>query len=207
MNVLIIYAHPNARRSELNHLLLDQAQQLNHVRIHDLYAHYPDFDIHVPTEQALLKEADVVIFQHPLHWYSCPALLQEWFEQVLEPGYAYGPTGKQLKNKKWLSIISTAGRQKDYQENAKHGFTMDELIKPFVQISRFCSMEFLPPFITHHSHRLTEAEQSTQIKNYRAVLQNLLMAAPNAHAEKDQAINNSASIHSITTDIKGHPHA
>lgn len=62
--VLLLYAHPESHDSVANRVLLRPAQQLEHVTVHDLYAHYPDFiDIH--HEQQLLREHQVIVFQHP----------------------------------------------------------------------------------------------------------------------------------------------
>ncbi len=41
--VLLLYAHPESHDSVANRVLLRPAQQLEHVTVHDLYAHYPDF--------------------------------------------------------------------------------------------------------------------------------------------------------------------
>ncbi len=75
--VLLLYAHPESQDSVANRVLLKPAMQLHNVTVHDLYAHYPDFFIDIPREQALLREHDVIVFQFPLYTYSCPALLKE----------------------------------------------------------------------------------------------------------------------------------
>ena len=69
--------HPESQDSVANRVLLKPATQLSNVTVHDLYAHYPDFFIDIPREQALLREHEVIVFQHPLYTYSCPALLKE----------------------------------------------------------------------------------------------------------------------------------
>ena len=76
--VLLLYAHPESQDSVANRVLLKPASQLANVTVHDLYAHYPDFFIDIPREQELLLAHDVIVFQHPLYTYSCPALLKEW---------------------------------------------------------------------------------------------------------------------------------
>lgn len=91
--VLLLYAHPESQDSVANRVLLKPAMQLSNVTVHDLYAHYPDFFIDIPHEQALLREHDVIVFQHPLYTYSCPALLKEWLDRVLSRGFASGPGG------------------------------------------------------------------------------------------------------------------
>lgn len=54
--VLLLYAHPESQDSVANRVLLKPATQLSNVTVHDLYAHYPDFFIDIPREQALLRE-------------------------------------------------------------------------------------------------------------------------------------------------------
>jgi glutathione-regulated potassium-efflux system ancillary protein KefG len=52
----------------------------------------------------------VIVFQHPLYTYSCPALLKEWLDRVLSRGFASGPGGNQLAGKYWRSVITTGER-------------------------------------------------------------------------------------------------
>ena len=91
--VLILFAHPALQKSRVNRRLVAAVQNLENVTINDLYEEYPDFSIDVKREQALLESHDIIIFQHPLYWYSCPALLKEWQDLVLEYGFAYGAQG------------------------------------------------------------------------------------------------------------------
>ncbi|HKN03281.1 MAG TPA: NAD(P)H-dependent oxidoreductase, partial [Buttiauxella sp.] len=95
--VLLLYAHPESQDSVANRVLLQPAQKLANVTVHDLYAHYPDFFIDIYHEQALLQEHDVIVFQHPLYTYSCPALLKEWLDRVLSRGFASGVGGNALE--------------------------------------------------------------------------------------------------------------
>ncbi|WP_143354670.1 NAD(P)H-dependent oxidoreductase [Escherichia coli] len=123
--VLLLYAHPESQDSVANRVLLKPATQLSNVTVHDLYAHYPDFFIDIPREQALLREHEVIVFQHPLYTYSCPALLKEWLDRVLSRGFASGPGGNQLAagmcRMHWLSpIIIYWARRQSAQELASH---------------------------------------------------------------------------------------
>lgn len=88
--ILVIYAHPEPLNSIANQTMLHNIAALSHVTVHDLYATYPDFFIDVHAEQQKLLEHDVIVFQHPLYMYSCPALLKEWFDRVLAKGFAFG---------------------------------------------------------------------------------------------------------------------
>ena len=93
LKILIIFAHPDPQESVANQALLSEIKYLSHVTIHDLYATYPDFFIDEVAERALVVAHDVIIFQHPLYMYSCPALLKEWLDRVLSKGFTWGGEG------------------------------------------------------------------------------------------------------------------
>ena len=118
--VLLLYAHPESQDSVANRVLLKPASQLANVTVHDLYAHYPDFFIDIPREQELLMAHDVIVFQHPLYTYSCPALLKEWLDRVLSRGFASGPGGNHLSGKYWRSVITTGARRQTKAELENH---------------------------------------------------------------------------------------
>lgn len=108
--VLLLYAHPESQDSVANRVLLKPATQLSNVTVHDLYAHYPDFFIDIPREQALLREHEVIVFQHPLYTYSCPALLKEWLDRVLSRGFASGHVPDALVKSHHYLLGETAKR-------------------------------------------------------------------------------------------------
>ena len=76
--VLIFLPTRPSRNPGLTERLIAAVQNLENVTINDLYEEYPDFYIHVKREQELLLSHDIIVFQHPLYWYSCPALLKQW---------------------------------------------------------------------------------------------------------------------------------
>ncbi len=81
--ILILYAHSTSHLSRANRRLSEAAASLPNVLVHDLYEMYPDFHIDVAHEQAVLADADLLVFQHPIQWYSMPSLLKEWVYVVL----------------------------------------------------------------------------------------------------------------------------
>src|SRR6516225_10847445 len=102
--VLILFAHPALHKSRVNRRLIESVRGLDNVTINDLYEEYPTFDINVGREQELLLAHDVIVFQHPMYWYSSPAILKEWEDLVLEYGFAYGTGGTKLQGKLFLLI-------------------------------------------------------------------------------------------------------
>jgi len=172
--ILVIYAHPNPQNSTSNKALITAAANLDGVTVRDLYAHYPDFDIDIKAEQTLLEQADVVVFQHPIYWYSCPAIMKEWFDVVLQSGFAYGDKGSRLKGKKWLSVITTGGNQQSYSTEGKHFYSIDDFLRPFEQTAAFCDMEFLPAFICHDAIHLDKQQLEALSQKYLKRLKQLI---------------------------------
>ena len=157
--VLVLFAHPALQKSRINVHLAAAARGVAGITFHDLYEAYPDFDINVTHEQKLLREHDVVVLQHPFYWYSCPALLKEWLDLVLEYGFAYGPGGTALTGKSLLSALTTGGPAAAYTREGINRFTMTEFLAPFIQAAGLCGMHWLPPSIIHGSVRLVRPDE------------------------------------------------
>ncbi|CCG08995.1 NAD(P)H-dependent oxidoreductase [Pararhodospirillum photometricum] len=147
--VLVVFVHPAVRRSRLNRSLRDAVRDLEGVRVHDLYETYPDFFIDVAAEQAVLREAGALVVQHPIYWYSCPALLKEWFDLVWQQGFAFGPGERALAGKPWVSAVSTGSQPGAYHPEGLHRFTLEEILRPFEATARLCGMTWQDPFVTH----------------------------------------------------------
>ncbi len=169
--ILVIFSHPALQRSRANKHLLQAIEGLEGVTLHDLYQHYPDMYIDVKREQALLDSHDIIVFQHPFYWYSCPAIMKEWMDLVLEYGYAYGPDTHALKGKQWLSAITTGGAPESYCHAGYNQRPLLDFLLPFQQSATLCDMEWLPPFVLHSFHKLHDAEALRRCgQDYRQLL-------------------------------------
>jgi len=114
---------------------------------------------------------DAIVFQHPFYWYSCPALLKEWIDLVLEYGFRLRAEGTQLQGKLIFSALTTGGPEPAYTHEGYNQFTMRELLAPFEQTARLCGMTWLPPFIVHGTLRLFDsAEIESHALDYVRVL-------------------------------------
>jgi glutathione-regulated potassium-efflux system ancillary protein KefG len=177
-NILLLFAHPALHRSRVNSALWQAAKALPEVTARDLYAEYPDFNIEQEREQNDLLAHDIIVWQHPFYWYSAPALLKEWQDVVLEYGFAYGEAGTQLHGKRLLSVVTTGGPAEAYQPEGYNHFTMSQLMTPFEQTARLCSMEYLEPLIFHGVNRLSKAEIQQAAGQYQTRLLELAKAPP-----------------------------
>jgi putative NADPH-quinone reductase len=144
--ILILFAHPSIDRSEVNAPLAEAAAAIDGVTLVDLYGRYPRAEIDVDREQAALREHDVICFQHPLYWYSTPALLKEWQDLVLEHGFAYGSGGTALQGKVFFCALTAGGPEAAYCAAGYNHFTIRELLRPLEQTAMLCGMTYLPPF-------------------------------------------------------------
>ena len=171
--VLVLFVHPAVEKSRVNRFLLDAARDLPGVTCHDLYEAYPDFHVDVPREQELLAAHEVVVLQHPFYWYSCPALLKEWLDLVLEHGWAYGSSGHALRGKTLLSAVTTGGAEDAYCAAGYNHFTLLELLAPFAQTAALCGMEYLPPFAVHGTLKMPQATIDAHAADYARVLEAL----------------------------------
>ena len=173
--VLVLFVHPRTDRSEVNTVLAEAARALEGVTLVDLYAEYPTFEIDVEREQQRLLDHDVIVFQHPVYWYSCPALLKEWQDLVLEHRFAYGEDGTALENKVLLNAVSAGARREVYCRNGGYGHELREFFAPFEQTALLCRMRYLPPFVLFAAgHAVVEDRLEDHIADYRLLLSALV---------------------------------
>ncbi len=168
--ILILYAHPYPQYSRACKALLDGALSLPEIEVRSLYDLYPDFDIDVKAEQAALAQADLIIWLHPLHWYSVPALLKHWFDVVLLRGWAYGENGTALQGKQCLWAAVTGGDEEAYSAEGLHQLPFTDFVAPVMQTARYCGMQWQEPFILHGSHQVTDQELQSRADALRTRL-------------------------------------
>ena len=142
--ILIIYAHPYPQHSHANKRMLEQVRTLDNVEIRSLYQLYPDFNIDIAAEQDALSRADLIIWQHPMQWYSTPPLLKLWIDKVFSHGWAYGHNGNALKGKSLTALYCGLN-----------------WIPPFAMHCTFvCDDETLQAQARHYKQRLLEWQET-----------------------------------------------
>lgn len=172
-SVLVLFSHPGYEASRVNRALCAAAAGIPDVFCHDLYETYPEQILDVAQEQALVESHDILVFQHPLQWYSCPALMKNWIDSVLTYGWAYGESGNAMRGKYWGHAISTGGAPGIYQRMAYNQFSIAELLRPFEQTATVCGMNYLRPFLTQDASNLSDTALAQQAQAYAAWLRQL----------------------------------
>ena len=181
--ILILFAHPAFQKSRINTRIGAGLGDVEGVTVHDLYEAYPEFDIEVPQEQALLEQHDIIVFHHPLFWYSTPAILKEWQDLVLEHGWAYGGQGNALRDKVFFNIITAGGGANAYTPDGYNAHTLRQLLAPIEQTASLCKMIFLPPFVVHGTHSI----EMDSVEDHRQVLHQLLVDLRDERVDIGQA--------------------
>ncbi len=166
--ILIIYAHPYPQYSHANKRMIEHAGTLEGVEIRSLYHLYPDFNIDIAAEQEALRRAELVVWQHPMQWYSVPPLFKLWIDKVLAHGWAYGHGARALQGKSLLWAVTTGGGDQHFDIGSHPGF--DVLGQPLQATALYCGMNWLPPFATHCTFICDDETLQAQARRYKQLL-------------------------------------
>ena len=182
-DVLVLVAHPDIARSRVNRALAAQARLLpsEAVEVRDLYALYPDYVIDIEAEQAALVAARTVVWVHPVQWYSMPALMKLWVDEVLAFRWAYGPGGRALAGKCLWLVVSTGGTETSYQEVGSNRHPFASFVPAYGQTAELVGMRFLEPSVFYGAHK---AETHAVHAHAHAFAQRLLALAAEARADQ-----------------------
>ena len=162
--VYVLAAHPDWNESRVNRQLLARACAVPGVRVRDLYGRYPDYDIDVPTEQAAVESARLLVLLHPIQWYSMPPLMKLWLDEVLRYGWAYGHGGTALRGKDCWLVATTGGPEPSYHPQGYNRYFFDAFLPPYEQTAALCGMRFLPPLVLHGAHRASPEEVQAHVE-------------------------------------------
>jgi len=98
---------------------------------------------------------------------------------VLQHGFAYGAEGQALKNKTFVSVVTTGADPVSYLNDN----SLRNVMQPFERTVRFCNMNYLPPFVIHGGLKI-KSEQidckiakemfKTQVMLFKYFIQDLI---------------------------------
>lgn len=145
-NVLIISGHPNLENSFANKTILEQTiKLLPNAKVSRLDILYPSFQIDVFAEQQKLIEVETIIWQFPFHWYSFPALMKKYIDDVYVYGFAHGTGGDKLKGKKLIISFTTGASEDLYDYEKAMNNPIDNFLPSLIQTAKLCQMEVQKP--------------------------------------------------------------
>lgn len=161
---LIILAHPDLKNSFANKTIIEELLKSSiALEIRNLHERYPDFHIDVKAEQEALLKHQTIVFQYPFFWYSMPAILKHWFDQVFEHQFAYGSQGDKLKGKHFVPSFTVGSSESSYTALGFQHFRVWEFCKHLEQTAYHTQMNYIDP-IYFHGTSLAAGYREEEIK-------------------------------------------
>ena len=146
--ITALLAHPYPRFSVISIPLLEGLkEQFPQMDIRALYDLYPDSSIDLWEERKAVAHSSLILVVHPVFWYSVPALLKKWFDEVLAYGFAYGNGGDAVKGKGvlWIPSLGTGYRDGEFPGEVE----ISEVEAPIRRMWTFCGRDYRFPAAAH----------------------------------------------------------
>lgn len=129
----------------------------------------------IKQEQQKLQQSDLVILQFPLYWFSMPGIMKNYWEQILEPGFAY--PGKfensPLNNGRRIAFaITTQSTQQDYSQQGCNG-DINTILEHLFVTFRFVGFKIDKPFILFDAHNKQNETITKQLEQYKDYLNSI----------------------------------
>jgi NAD(P)H dehydrogenase (quinone) len=123
----------------------------------------------IAAEQKKLLDADLLILQFPMWWFSMPAILKGWVDRVFAYGLAYG-VGEHsdrrwgdrygegtFKGKRAMLIVTAGGWAPHYSERGING-RIDDLLFPIHHgILHYPGYDVLPPYVIYRTGKMDQS--------------------------------------------------
>lgn len=144
-NVLVVYGHTDIEGGSFaNKIILEDIQKLlPDAKIDNLDNAYPDFKIDVPAEQKKMEDADIIVLQFPIFWYSMPSIVAKWMEETFTHGWSHGSKGHALEGKKLLISFTTGAPADLYVEGGLQMYPVETMMTRFEQTANLCGMDYV----------------------------------------------------------------
>ncbi|KAM8855272.1 ribosyldihydronicotinamide dehydrogenase [quinone]-like [Spinachia spinachia] len=136
----------------------------------------------ITEEQGKLTEADLVVFQFPMYWFTVPAILKGWMDRVLTLGYAYSDERRysqgMFKDKKAMLSFTTGSHESMFGADGVNG-DMNVTLWPLQNgVLHYCGFQVLAPQIFWAPSRLPSEARSTLLEGWGTCLQGVLAEKP-----------------------------
>jgi len=161
-NNLVVFGHPQFEISRANSCFLS-ALRSSDCHLHLLEKSHNNYEFDVTHEQQLLMEHNRIVLVFPLYWYSVPALMKKWLDDVLLPGFAYARGGDKLAGKEFLVVTTVGAPVEGYRAGGFNNYKLDELLRPLQQTVAYVKGVYLPALALYESVFLTDDELKQKV--------------------------------------------
>ncbi|XP_074126606.1 ribosyldihydronicotinamide dehydrogenase [quinone]-like isoform X1 [Sminthopsis crassicaudata] len=136
----------------------------------------------VIEEQKKVQEADLIIFQFPLYWFSVPAIMKGWMDRVLCQGFAFEfpecfDRGF-LQNKLALISFTTGGDAELYSKTGLSG-DIKYILWPLQHgVLHFCGFKVLAPQVSFAPEFSSEDQRKEMVESWARRLETIWKEKP-----------------------------
>jgi len=130
----------------------------------------------IVAEQKKVTDADLVIFQFPMNWFSWPAMLKGWIDRVLSNGFAFSfyPEIKLMDKgvftqKRAVLSITTGSGESSYSESGLNG-SMSVYLWPLHATLKYIGFQVLSPHISFGVKFAPEEQRKGYISSWQTRL-------------------------------------
>lgn len=163
---LMILAHPKIEESIGNRIISELITKELELEVRHLDILYPNFKIDIKAEQEALLTTDIIIFQYPLFWYSVPAIMKEWIDQVFQYGFAFGHDSD-LNDKSIIASVTVGSPEKFYPQDV-----VEKILFPIKGLANYCNLDYKGEVL------------SFNINNYSPEAEEIAKANAEEHAKR-----------------------
>ncbi|XP_035274546.1 NAD(P)H dehydrogenase [quinone] 1 [Anguilla anguilla] len=136
----------------------------------------------IKEEHRKVEEAELIIFQFPMYWFSVPAILKGWLDRVLTQGFAFSLVKMYnngiFKDKKAILSFSTGAPESMFLPDGING-DMNVTLWPLQNgVLHFCGFQVLAPQIFWAPTFCPPQVRKAMLEGWRARLGGLWEEAP-----------------------------
>lgn len=111
-----------------------------------------------------MTDFDRIVFQFPMYWYSSPASLKQFMDDIFTRNYVVA--NRSLKTKELGIVVTLGDSEADFQAGGKEQFTVSELLRPFQAFANKAGMTYLKPFVVNQFGYKDPAEKEQLLVAY-----------------------------------------
>jgi NAD(P)H dehydrogenase (quinone) len=131
-----------------------------------------------------IEQADLLILQYPMWWYTPPAILKGWLDRVFVYGRTYSSRCRYdtgfFRGKRAMLSVTTGGPEATFKYNGRNG-DIDHLLWPLNFTLYYLGFEVLDPFVAFGVYAAWQASSDEQraarltryLQQYQDVLRTL----------------------------------
>ncbi|XP_061886430.1 NAD(P)H dehydrogenase [quinone] 1 [Entelurus aequoreus] len=136
----------------------------------------------IMAEQRKVEEAELIIFQFPLYWFSVPAIMKGWIDRVLTQGFAFSMEKMYnhgiFKDKKAMLSFTTGATESMFHPDGINGDINVTLWPLQNGTLHFCGFQVLAPQIFWSPVYCLPAVRTAMLEGWRGRLKGLLAEKP-----------------------------